>query len=196
MIDGDVMPSLVHANSDLMAIIACKAINLSFLRYEWLIPWRRETQNVIPKNPSPTNLDELRNLSCMNLMSKLMESILLERLKGEITLNTNQYGGIVGSGSNHLLINMWDRILEGLSEGRTAVLLVAVDFSKAFNRMNHDECLRALAEKGASTESIKMVAAFLGKRSMRMRVGSAFSSERQVTGGTPQGTKMGFFCLQ
>ena len=95
--------------------------------------------------------------------------------------------------TNHLLTNMWDRILDGLAEGRTAISLVAVDFSKAFNRMNHDECLRALAEKGASTESIKMIAAFLGNRTMRMRVGATFSSEREVTGGASQGTKMGNF---
>lgn len=83
--------------------------------------------------------------------------------------------------------------MASLSEGRTAVSLIAIDFSKAFNRMKHTECLEALARRGASTDSIKMVSAFLYKRKMRVRVGDALSTSKLVTGGAPQGTKMGNF---
>ena len=59
--------------------------------------------------------------------------------------------------------------------------------------MNHGECLKALADRGASTESIRMVAAFLSDRSAKVKINSTLSSGRLVTGGAPQGTKMGNF---
>ena len=53
--------------------------------------------------------------------------------------------------------------------------ILSVDFSKAFNRMDHRLCLDALREKGASTESLAMVKAFLTGRTMRFKVNGCLS---------------------
>ena len=59
--------------------------------------------------------------------------------------------------------------------------------------MDHNVCVRALAECGASTESIRMIAAFLDSRRMRVKMNRTLSTERRVLGGSPQGTKLGNF---
>ena len=106
-------------------------------------------------------------------------------------------GGIKGSGVNHFLVHMWNEIMLGLDEEKSAVNLMSVDFSKAFNRLQHQACLSALARRGASNQSLKMVFNFLHERTMVVKNGFKESKERKVTGGSPQGTKFGnlLFCL-
>ena len=191
MIRGDIHPSLVNKNADLLAVTACKIFNLALTNKQWPAPWREETQTIIPKEQSPDTFDQLRNLSCTNMLSKLLETYVLERLKSEIHLSLNQFGGVKGSGSNHFLTHMWHQIMKGLSGGQNVVSLVSVDLSKAFNRMDHQVCLDGLARRGASSDTLQMVAAFLTGRSMKVKVGQVFSEARQVNGGAPQGTKMG-----
>ena len=63
--------------------------------------------------------------------------------------------------------------------------------------MDHKACVYALAEKGASNQSIKMVSAFLQNRTMQIKSGAKLSKERKMNGGSPQGTKLGgfLFCI-
>ena len=91
-----------------------------------------ETVTVIPKNSAPSQLSELRNLSCTPLFSKVLESFLLSRLKDEIKLSVNQYGGIKGCSTDHFLIDTWNTILNSLDDGVSAANLISVDFKKAF----------------------------------------------------------------
>ena len=136
-------------------------------------------------------MEQLRNLSCMNSLSKILETYVLDKLRAKISLAPNQYGGIKGSGTNHFLLECWDRILTTLDTPDSAVALLSIDFSKAFNRMDHTECIQAMAKYGASTDTLKIVGSFLTGRKMRFKVNAAKSEERPVKGGSPQGTKLG-----
>ena len=142
-------------------------------------------------------LGETRNLSCTNFFSKVLESFVLESLLSEVPLSDRQYGGMKGCGVNHFLLSMWDSLLSGLENDHSSVSLMSIDFSKAFNRMGHQACISALARKGCSNQSIKMVCNFLDKRTMHIKNGHVLSKPRAVTGGSPQGTKLGnfLFCV-
>ena len=47
---------------------------------QWPKSWKSETVTLIPKKSSPTDLSQVRNLSCTPLFSKLLESFILEEL--------------------------------------------------------------------------------------------------------------------
>ena len=51
--------------------------------------------------------------------------------------------------------------MEALADGNACVNPISIDFEKAFNRMGHTECLRALKDHGTSNSSIKLSTAFL-----------------------------------
>ena len=154
----------------------------------WPKRWKSEYQTIIPKKELPGSENDCRNLACTIFFSKVMESFVLDSIRSEISLSNKQYGGIKGCGVNNLLVDMRNHILTGLDEEESAVTLMAVDFSKAFNRMSHQHCLAALARKGCPTETIKMVYSFLQGRVM---YGYEMSRPRGVNGGSPQGTKLG-----
>ena len=67
---------------------------------------------------------------------------------------------------------------------------VFLDFSKAFDRVNHDAILSALSSWG-SPSAQSWVMAFVTSRSMSVRVGSSFSPSFRLAVGVPQGSHLG-----
>ena len=55
--------------------------------------WKIEIVTVIPKSGDPETFDQLRNISCTLLVSKIYESYVLLWAKEEVSLRNNQYGG-------------------------------------------------------------------------------------------------------
>ena len=184
---------MINECADLIAIPTTRIINISLQSKRWPAPWRTETQTPLPKKTKPVSYDDLRNVSCTNYLSKVMESYVLEKLQDEVTLKFNQFGGIKRTGTNHFLVETYNKIIECLEDGKSAVSILSVDFSKAFNRMSHKVCLQELAKRGASTDSLQMTAAFLMGRCMRVKVSGTKSTPRPVHGGSPQGTRIGNF---
>ena len=118
---------------------------------------------------------------------------ILDWLKSEVKLRSNQYGGMKGLSVDHVLVTMWQQILENAEDYRAGTIITSVDYSKAFNRKAYQECLAALARNGASTPVLELVATFLTDRTMTVKVGSTLSDPRPVCGGCPQGSILGVF---
>ena len=108
-------------------------------------------------------------------------------------LRDNQYGGEPGVSTTHMLVEIWRKITQDLEDNRAISVITAIDYSKAFNRLEHLPCLEALARKGASNQIIGLIADFLHHRKMTVRVGSEMSSQRCVNAGAPQGSVLGSF---
>ena len=182
-LEGDLLPALQNTCADISAIPATRIFNICNMTNRWPIKWKRETQSALPKTSNPCSYDQLRNISCTSFLSKIMESFLLDNLRAEVKMKDNQYGGQKGTGMCHFLIDTHQKILECLEDGASAVTLMSVDFSKAFNRMCHYACLDELALRGASNESLRMTTAFLIGRTMQFKVGNTLSTERNIRGG-------------
>ena len=188
MTRGDLFPSLVERASDLLAIPLTRIYNNIIKTKIWPAQWQEEIVTVIPKSRNASTYGECRNLSCTPLFSKAMESFMMEKINGEVGKDPLQYGGLKGSGTEHMLVQAWNNITRSLEEENTSVSLISIDFAKAFNRMGHQACLSAYKKKGASLDSLGLIYAFLSGRTMRIKVGSVLSSPRPIKGGSPQGS--------
>ena len=193
LLSGDIFPDLLSKYAVLLATPVTAVLNAAFDHETWPKVWKRETVSVIPKNSSPAGLSEMRNISCTPVLSKVMEFFLLERLRSEVKVKTNQFGGIPGCGIDHYLVEVWDSILQNLDQPSSVSTLISVDFAKAFNTMSHQACLAAFQRKGSTPHSTRMIASFLSGREMLFRVGDSLSSPRPLNGGSPQGTLLGNF---
>ena len=148
---------------------------------------------MIPKKTIPESMDNLRNISCTALPSKIYESYVLNWTQEEVSTKSNQYVGVKNCSTAHFLVQVWDEIARTLEDDRAASLLTSIDYAKAFNRLSFQHCLSAFARKGASTPLLELLATFLSNRTMAVRVDQAWSDPRQVTGGVPQGSILGDF---
>ena len=70
---------------------------------------------------------------------------------------------------------------------------MAVDFSKAFNRQNHNILLVLLSDLGVPGWLLQIVIGFLEDKEMVVNFKGAKSSKRKLPGGCPQGTVLGMF---
>ena len=196
-VPGDLPPKLLSRLASTISAPVADIYNSVALYVDWPSQWKLEYQTIIPKCPSPEGMGQLRNLSCTNFLSKVLELFLIDSISSEISLSDLQYGGIKGCGTDNFLIEMSNNVLETLDSPDTAISLMSVDFSKAFNRLDHQACLEKLAKKNASNQTIALIGAFLEKRMMCVRTANCSSSFRLVKGGSPQGTKLGnlLFCF-
>ena len=146
---------------------------------------------VIPKKMKPTDFCDLRNISCTLFISKVFERYVLNCLQEEITLKENQYGGVKGCSTTHMVVDLIQEMCENAEDYRSATVMCAIDFSKAFNRMSFQHCLENLRKKNASTPILRLVASFLTNRTMSVKVGNYWYEALPVTGGCPQGSLLG-----
>ena len=71
--------------------------------------------------------------------------------------------------------------------GSTAVIVALVDFSKAFNRIDHNVILTILAELNIPIFALRLIVSYLSQRKMCVRYEGAVSGEQHIPGGGPQG---------
>ena len=72
-----------------------------------------------------------------------------------------------------------------------ATTAVTIDYSKAFDLIDHTILVRKLIEKGISAELTKLLISFLTDRTHCTKVGNKTSKYRKITCGVPQGTVNG-----
>ena len=159
----------------------------------WPDKWKIEYVTVIPKVRDPQQPSDCRNISCTNYLSKLYESFVMDWSREEVRPDHNQYGGEKNASATQLLIEVISDVTTALEDNRAGVVLSAIDFSKAFNRLDHQKCLQSFANKGASTQVLNLLASFLQGRTMTVKVGQTKSTPKPVNAGAPQGSVLGCY---
>ena len=73
------------------------------------------------------------------------------------------------------------------------VIAALIDFSKAFNKINHNIIITRLSEMGVPGWLLRVVMGFLEERELILRYKGGCSSKKSLPGGSPQGTRLGLF---
>ena len=153
---------------------------------EWPRQWKLEHVVPIGKVPVPESEEDLRPISLTAFFSKVTEHFvvmwLMEIIKDKIDFR--QYGGLKGNSITHYLIEFINFILSCQdSSDQTAILACMVDFSKAFNRQNHNLLVTKLSDMGVPGWLLKLVIAFLSDRRMLVKYKGKESSVKALPGG-------------
>ena len=74
---------------------------------------------------------------------------------------------------------------------RGNILLILLDFSKAFDKVSHEKLLFKLHHCGVRGQVLNWIKAFLSNRSQTVVLESEKSSQVTVTSGVPQGSVLG-----
>ena len=191
MVRGDIFPKLINQCADHLAWPLSAIYNKILSTYIWPTDWKREFVTIIPKKTLPEGFGDLRNISCTLFISKVFEQYVQKCIAEEIEMKPNQYGGMAGCSTTHMIIDIIQEICENAEDYRSATVLCAIDYAKAFNRLSYQHCLEAFRKKGSSTPVLKLIATFLTNRTMSVRVGNTWSEPLPVNGGCPQGSILG-----
>ena len=177
-----------------MSTPLCNIINKIISTAEWPTSWKKEYITPVGKIPEPLSEDDLRPVSLTNFFSKVTEHFIVDWMLEYIgnQIDFRQYGGQKGNSISHYLIEFINFILSNQENTEpTAILACMIDFSKAFNRINHNILITKLSDMGVPAWLLNIVMAFLKDRTMVVRLNGATSSPRNLPGGGPQGTLLG-----
>ena len=110
-------------------------------------------------------------------------------------IDSKQFGGIAGTSTTDALVAMTHRWYEATDTLKTYVRVVMLDFSKAFDLINHHILLDKLTTSGLLVHIVRWNGAILLYRSQKVIIGNTFSSSGSPNGGVPQGTLSGPKCF-
>ena len=137
--------------------------------------------------------DELRPISLTPCLSKILEDFVVKWLMFDIRhmIDPKQFGSLKGSSTTFCLIDMVDNWLKSLDNPSHYLRVCFLDFSKAFDRINHNILITKLLSLGARASLVPWICDFLTNRRQSVKIGSFRSDWAFINGGVPQGTKLG-----
>ena len=136
-VSGDLFVNVLSNCIEVLAKPITKIYNAITNQADWPSAWKTEYVMVIPKCASPSTESDCRNISCTNFLSKIYERIVLAWSQEYVKLKQNQFGGQKGCSTYHFLAETFDQVTEHLEDSRAASILTSIDYSKAFNRVEH-----------------------------------------------------------
>ena len=163
---------------------------------EGVIPdlWKTAIIVPVPKKHPPRHIEkDLRPISLTPIVSKVFESLVLRWVDKFIQphLDCRQFGSLAGTCTTDALVEMVHQWYEATDSLGTCARVLLLDYSKAFDLINHDILIGKLQEMELPPHLARWMAAFLLDRYHRVRIGEALSDTRSPNGGVPQGTLSG-----
>lgn len=158
--------------------------------------WKISAVTPLPKISSPSACEDLRPISLLPTASKILERIILGYGRPFLLkeYGDNQFGFRPASSTTCALISLHDHITRCLDNKHVAgVLLLAYDFSKAFDRLQHNVIIDRLYACNMPPQLISWIKNYLHDRKQYVKIGAAHSSLLEVTSGIPQGSILGPF---
>lgn len=173
-----------------LQIIFSKSISTGVFPEAWRL------SNVVPIFKGKLRCDPLnyRPVSLTSVCSKTMERIVARQIMDYLEVNDllspHQYGFRPGRSTEDQLILTYDYVSQCVDDG-FVVDMIFLDFSKAFDLVNHLILLEKLSCLGIRGDMLRWIAGFLSNRSLSVVVDGSSSGERPVVSGVPQGSVLG-----
>lgn len=161
--------------------------------------WKKALITPIPKVDKPTEPKDLRPISILPFLSKLLEKAVFYQLSGYVekhnVLPSLQSGFRKCRGTVTALLDVTDNILAEQDTGR-GTLLTLLDYSRAFDSINTSLLLSKLTYYGLDHHSVKWFNSYLSDRSQSVKLqkrdgNNVISTSKPVNRGVPQGSILG-----
>ena len=192
-IDG-IHPHVLHeARCSLalpLSLIFCK----SFADGQVPRCWKLANITPIFKKGAKTKAENYRPISLTAVPCKLMERLfrnaMLDHLIQQKLLDPNQHGFSPGKSCVTNLLEAFDLITDAM-ESRYDIVLILLDFAKAFDKVSHALLLHKLRAYGFDEATCRWIGAFLADRKQRVILGDSVSEWLDVLSSVPQGSCIG-----
>jgi hypothetical protein len=161
--------------------------------------WKNAIIKPIPKKQHASNLRDLRPISILPLLSKVLEKVvciqLTDYLESNQILPSKQSGFRKSRSTATALLDVVDNILAAQDVGQGSIL-VLLDFSRAFDTINTSLLLSKLSYYGCDSIALKWFTSYLFERTQYVETRSddgslLVSAASPVSRGVPQGSILG-----
>ena len=128
------------------------------------LQWKRSIIVPIPKSQPPTIIEQyIRPIPLTSRLSKVAESFIAKAWLLEdilIYIDPHQYGNRPGSSTSHYLIRLLHNIFENCKRPNSMSTIICNDFSKSFDRLDHNILIKKLIKLNVRPFIINWVISF------------------------------------
>ena len=163
---------------------------------EGVFPSELKIATIVPihKGDDPKYFNNYRPVSLLCVLSKVFEKIMYTRLLNFVNKHKILYEKQFGFRKKHSTymahMLLMDKLIEALENG-DLVVGIFLDFSKAFDTVDHSILIRKLNHYGIRGTSLDWFRSYLFQRQQAVRYNGATSSYKTVKCGVPQGSILG-----
>uniref|UniRef100_A0A1B6GU06 Reverse transcriptase domain-containing protein n=1 Tax=Cuerna arida TaxID=1464854 RepID=A0A1B6GU06_9HEMI len=198
----EVSPKLLKACKYEIAIPLTTIINMSFQSGKF--PSHLKLSKVIPifKQGDQCEATNYRPISLVSTFSKVIEKIVLTRLLNYLThhnlLTEQQHGFTKNRSTTTALISFIEHIIDQV-EAKNTTTAILLDFSKAFDTLEHEQLLTKLNTMGVRGTEAEWFRSYLTNReqvveirqTQNNKIVQVTSNPLTVLRGVPQGSVLG-----
>lgn len=187
---------MIRMTLSVTLFIITTIVNKSINQQVFPEAWKLARVKPLPKSTAVDTYKDLRPISVLPALSKIIERVvctqLTKHLESENIIPVLQSGFRSGHGTETALAKVTDDILSASDVGEGSIL-VLLDFSRAFDCLNHELLLAKMAYYGLSKASCSWFRSYLTDRRQYVVVeddkGNLSESEvRTLKHGCPQGS--------
>ena len=192
--DTKINPLKIASTCDNFNNKLAQIINFSF--EQGVFPKAMKTAKVIPifKSGPKTDVSNYRPISLLATFSKIYEKLMHRRITEFMEANSSifdmQYGFRSGRSCEHALLKAQSVLLDSLGKNEVSLLLL-IDFSKAFDMVDHTILLEKLAHYGIRGVAHDWLKSYLTDRQQFVSVNGSNSGKKALNFGVPQGSILG-----
>ena len=160
----NIPPWMVNNYAHLLAAPVTAIFNSSLREGKLPDLWKTATVIPVPKKHPPGSLEnDIRPISLTPILAKAFEGIVLNWVDDVITpqIDERQFGGLAGTGTTDALVEMFHSWCEATDKPDSFVRVLLVDYSKAFDHINHELLITKLCDMGLPPHLVRWMAAFL-----------------------------------
>ena len=156
--------------------------------------WKTALILPLPKVTDVQSVTDLRPISLLPVVSKIFEKIIYSQIIKYLLSNNllpdTQSGFRKQYSTASVLLKVTDDIIQAADNKETSAL-VLLDFSKAFDTLDHQLLCAKLHYYGFTYESIKFFDSYLSGRTQRVLLDGKMSHSLLISRGVPQGSILG-----
>lgn len=156
------------------------------------LPDEATLAKIIPIPKGPSSDDGYRPISLLNCIPKVFERILTSKISAYVDhqIPMNQCGCRRKLSTTHCLLRLLNASVKA-DHSRKHFGAVFLDFSKAYDRVDHHRLLLKLKRKHQVPEAlVRAVGLWLDQRQFYVQLDTQRSSTRPMTNGLPQGSSL------
>ena len=147
--------------------------------------WKIARVCPIPKIDNPIDVTKYRPISVLCILSKVFERVILTQLCNYIEVkasyNLTQSGFRKGHSTSTLLLKLRDDIIRAMNTNEVT-LGILLDFSKAFDTIDHLTLLQKLYKMNFSVEALKLIQSYISEWRQYVQISNFGISQGSILG--------------
>ena len=154
----DIPAELIKEKGDEGVILIHKSCNLIWKDKNWPVDWCRSIFMPLPKKGDTRECKNNRTISLISHASKIMLYIIVERIKQHMRreIPPEQAGFVEGRGTRDQIANIRN-IMEKAIEFNRPVYMCFIDYSKAFDTVQHQKLWDTLVSMGFPRHVVELL---------------------------------------